>query len=110
MIKSLNLEVVDGDKEIIEGVKVLLTPGHTPGAQSVAINTPKGLAIIAGFCTIQENFYPPPEVTAKGRQVITPGIHLDVPQAYDSALRIKQMADFVVSLHDIEFMEKDRVP
>ena len=110
MIRGLNLEVVDGDKEIIKGVKVMLTPGHSVGGQSVAVDTPKGLAIIAGLCTIGENFDPPLEIKARGIKVIAPGNNFDPSIAYDSVLRIKETADIVLALHDSEFMEKDRVP
>ena len=62
MFKSLDFEVIEGDKEIIEGVRVMLTPGHSPGGQSVAINVGEGTAIITGFCCLRENFEVPPEV------------------------------------------------
>src|SRR5467141_948790 len=32
-------EAVEGDREIVEGVSVLATPGHTPGHQSVTVRT-----------------------------------------------------------------------
>jgi N-acyl homoserine lactone hydrolase len=41
-------EPVEGDGEIIEGVSVLATPGHTPGHQSVAVRTGDGLVLIVG--------------------------------------------------------------
>jgi N-acyl homoserine lactone hydrolase len=41
-------EPVDGDGEIVEGVSVLATPGHTPGHQSVAVRTGDGLVLIVG--------------------------------------------------------------
>lgn len=40
--------LLDGDTEIAPGIRVVATPGHTPGHQSVAVDTAEGLAIIAG--------------------------------------------------------------
>ena len=37
---------IDGDREIARGITLLFAPGHTPGHQSLAIETPSGLAII----------------------------------------------------------------
>ena len=39
---------VDGDREIVEGISVLATPGHTPGHQSVTIRAGDGLVLIVG--------------------------------------------------------------
>jgi glyoxylase-like metal-dependent hydrolase (beta-lactamase superfamily II) len=111
LYEGLNFKVVDGDAEIVEGVKVLLTPGHTPGGQSVAVETAGGLAVITGFCCIKDTFYPPQHIVEKeGLQVMAPGLILDALQAYDSALRVKQCADVIIPLHDIEFINKDRIP
>jgi glyoxylase-like metal-dependent hydrolase (beta-lactamase superfamily II) len=41
------LVVVDGDKALGPDMTLLLTPGHTPGLQSVLVNTAKGKAIVA---------------------------------------------------------------
>jgi len=41
-------DAVDGDREIVDGVSVLATPGHTPGHQSVTVRTGDGLVLIAG--------------------------------------------------------------
>jgi glyoxylase-like metal-dependent hydrolase (beta-lactamase superfamily II) len=41
-------EAVEGDREIVEGVSVLATPGHTPGHQSVTVRTGDGLVLIVG--------------------------------------------------------------
>ena len=40
------LQLVRGDKKILPGIELLLAPGHTPGLQAVAVNTPKGTAIV----------------------------------------------------------------
>lgn len=39
---------VSGDRDIAPGVRVLATPGHTPGHQSVTIETEDGLVLLAG--------------------------------------------------------------
>lgn len=97
--EKLNFEVVDGDREIVPGVSVLLTPGHTNGSQSVLVETAQGKAIISGLCTIREN-YDPPEKLRHPLPVITPAIHKDPIQAYESVLRIKQMADVIFPLQE----------
>ena len=40
------LVLVNGDYEVLPGVELLLTPGHTPGLQAVSVNTIRGKAIL----------------------------------------------------------------
>ena len=40
--------LIDGDLEIAEGVTILSTPGHTPGHQSVLIESAVGCVVLAG--------------------------------------------------------------
>jgi glyoxylase-like metal-dependent hydrolase (beta-lactamase superfamily II) len=104
LFENLNFEVIEGDRQIIDGVKVLLTPGHTRGGQSVSVDTAKGKAIISGLCTTRRNFSPQ-GMGAKAMPVIPPSIHLDVRQAYDSLIRIKNEADIIIPLHDTELAD-----
>src|SRR6202166_695306 len=41
-------ELLDGDAEVADGVRVLATPGHTVGHQSVVVDTPDGGAVMIG--------------------------------------------------------------
>jgi glyoxylase-like metal-dependent hydrolase (beta-lactamase superfamily II) len=107
---NLHIHLADGDQEITDGVKVYLTPGHTPGGQSVGVQTSKGLAVITGFCCSLENFFPPPEARAKGMDIVAPGIHTDLLMAYDSVTRVKGMADIIIPLNDPKFLEVVRIP
>ncbi len=109
LIGGLDFEVVEGDTEISAGIRVLLTPGHSAGAQSVAIKTAQGTAIITGFCCIQENFEPPAELRER-ISFYTPGIHLNVPQAYESVARVRELADLIVPLHEAELVHKATIP
>jgi N-acyl homoserine lactone hydrolase len=41
-------ELLDGDAEVADGIRVLATPGHTVGHQSVVVDTPDGDAVMIG--------------------------------------------------------------
>ena len=47
---SGRLVLIDGDQEILPGIELLLTPGHTPALQSMAVKTAKGLAVLVSDC------------------------------------------------------------
>ena len=40
--------VHDGEDEVLPGVRLLPTPGHTRGHQSVLVDTPDGLVVLGG--------------------------------------------------------------
>jgi Zn-dependent hydrolases, including glyoxylases len=41
-------EQIAGDHELFDGIRVVATPGHTPGHQSLAVETADGLNVVAG--------------------------------------------------------------
>ncbi|HYI22120.1 MAG TPA: N-acyl homoserine lactonase family protein [Candidatus Limnocylindrales bacterium] len=41
-------ELRAGDYELLPGIRILSTPGHTPGHQSLVIDTPSGPIVLAG--------------------------------------------------------------
>jgi len=45
---GLTYEVLDGETEVLPGIIVIPTPGHTVGHQSVAVRAPDGTVIVAG--------------------------------------------------------------
>jgi glyoxylase-like metal-dependent hydrolase (beta-lactamase superfamily II) len=47
---SDRLVLVDGDHEILPGIELVLSPGHTVGLQSMAVKTAKGTAVLASDC------------------------------------------------------------
>lgn len=50
-------ELVDGDAQIAEGVRVVATPGHTVGHQSVIVDTPDGGVVMIGDAAYTADIY-----------------------------------------------------
>ena len=50
-------ELVDGDAQIAEGVRVVATPGHTVGHQSVIVDMPDGGAVMIGDAAYTADIY-----------------------------------------------------
>lgn len=42
---------VEGDVEILDGIRTLLTPGHSPGHQCVVVDTEEGAVVLGGDVT-----------------------------------------------------------
>ncbi len=100
---------VSGDQEILPGISVIHTPAHTPGGQTILIDTAKGKAAITGFCIIRENFEPPPAVRAMEMEVIPPGTSVNTYEAYYILLKVRDLADIIIPLHEPEFAAIDTI-
>ena len=103
LLDEVEVVQVDGHAEIVEGVQVLLTPGHTVGGQSILINTRRGKAVITGFCCNEQNF------PAQG-PIVPSGVHLNLIEAYESARRVKELADILIPLHDLSVGRQRNIP
>lgn len=104
------LELMTGDTEIVPGITCIHSPAHTDGGMSVCIDTEKGTAVITGFCVIKENFNPPKEVRAMEMEVIPPGTLVNSFEAYDTLLKIRDMADILIPLHEPSFAAVESIP
>ena len=103
ILDDMNVIQVAGDANIADGIDVILSPGHTVGGQSVAVNTSKGRAIITGFCCNDKNF-------PSTGPAIAPGVHINLADAYDSIQKIQQMADILIPLHDLSIGTRKTIP
>lgn len=54
-------ELIDGDAEIAEGVRVVATPGHTVGHQSVLVQVDGGEAVMIGDAAFTAKIYDDPD-------------------------------------------------
>lgn len=98
------------DTEVLPGIKMIHTPAHTPGGMSILIDTEKGRVMITGFCVIEENLNPPPKIRGMGMEVIPPGTLVNSYEAYDILLKIKEMADLIIPLHEPKFAFVESIP
>jgi glyoxylase-like metal-dependent hydrolase (beta-lactamase superfamily II) len=103
ILDGLKITQVEGDAEIADGIRVIFSPGHTVGGQSVAVNTSDGRAVITGFCCNAKNF----PVTGPA---VAPGVHINLVEAYDTIQRIRAMADILIPIHDPAVGRKKCIP
>lgn len=108
-LAEFNLDLLEGPQTLASGLELLLTPGHTHGGQSAVVQTTDGTFAIAGMCVLKENFYPSDEVR-EHFEVIPPGGHTDLFQAYDSMRDLKELAgNNVLSLHMTETFHMSQI-
>lgn len=104
VLDGMEVETLSGDAEIFDGISVLLTPGHTPGGQSVMVNTSAGRALITGFCANEKNF---PSVGP----AVCPGVHTDALAAWESAQKVKALApEILIPLHSVSVGRRKSIP
>ena len=103
VLDDMDVRTVSGDTTIVDSIDVILTPGHTSGGQSVVVATTAGKAVITGLCCNAENF-------PSGGGVVPPGVHLNLIDAYESMKRVREIADILIPIHDVEVGRKKRIP
>jgi len=85
---------VRSDVEIVPGVRLFHTPGHTRGSMSVWVDTPAGRCVIAGDAIpLKENF----------ERWTPPLINYDEDAALKSMRRIAYLADRIIPGHGAAF-------
>ena len=89
--------VVKGDEEIAPGLRVVLTPGHTPGLQAVAVDTVEGPVVLASDnVPLYENWSGEPPLVPH----IPSGGHIDLRECFSSFRRLEAMEGRILPSHD----------
>jgi len=94
-------ELLDGDTEIAEGVRVVSTPGHTEGHQSVFVDTAEGGAVMIGDAAYTADIYAKADKADLSKW---PGQHADREQWTSSLQRVHAMHP-----HAVHFCHDTRV-
>lgn len=101
---EIDWKLLDGDVELLPGLRLLSTPGHTHGHMSVLVDLPHSGPIVLGIDAgdLVENF----------EYDIAPGGHVDLDQALASLRRLKSVAlragGRLFPGHDLEFWGRMR--
>jgi N-acyl homoserine lactone hydrolase len=81
------LELHDGDADIYDGLRVIPTPGHTPGHQSLLVETRDGRVLIAGQATNDASEYARAQLAWQVRQG---GTEEEAPEVADWVARVQE--------------------
>lgn len=106
------LRLIDGDMDLLPGLSVMLTPGHTPGLQVVLAKTTRGtVGLVSDLGEEYSAWYPAdPRATKRPSNAMCgsfrPGsIRSESEMVYSGSMaRVLSRADIVVPAHD------DRIP
>ena len=105
---GVKFDKVEGEEEIVEGIRVFPTPGHSPGHQSVQVRTEQGVIVLAGdgFFT-KENLEPD---SKRGWPMTPAGRFSDVVELWHSMEEMKRRADLILMAHEWSHLEKEVYP
>ena len=82
---NARFELLDGDTEILPGLSVISTPGHTVGHQCVVIALPDGPDLLIGDAAYTPAVYANPELRVRGQAA-------DVDAWRESLARVRALA------------------
>lgn len=114
-LSDLDLTLLDGDHRITDGLEILVTPGHSPGMQSVIVETGgRRYALVGDLAYLRHNLDPSLtsladatgttlDITPTDADYIPPGTHTNVPACYESIERIRKVighTGVIVPSHD----------
>ena len=113
LYKGWKVRLIKGDHELFPGITLAHTPGHTPGTQSVIIDTEEGRAAIPGFCCTTHTFQNPSDALPQGHpfgawETFVPSIATDLSESYNSTLRLKSTADIMLPCHGPGYDERTK--
>jgi N-acyl homoserine lactone hydrolase len=95
-VAGLDYRRVAGDHEPVEGIRVVATPGHTAGHQSIVVTTSMGVVVLAGQAVYSADEWAGQPTAREGRSRAADAAAYD-----DSVARLRAMTPVVVRFaHD----------
>ncbi|MDG6980974.1 MAG: N-acyl homoserine lactonase family protein [Nitrososphaerota archaeon] len=102
-LEKSDAELIDGDKKLSDGIRLIHTPGHTPGSQSVSVKLDKSEFVICGdTIPMYHNWYPSRRRfgTAVALPRIPPAIHSDLNEWFRSCQKLDDVSGTMIPSHD----------
>lgn len=96
-------ELLDGDCLLWEGIRVVTTPGHTLGSQSVVVDTDSGPHVLVGdLIGLYECYEHDP--------MFYNGIHIDLREYTASLEKVKSIGGIILPGHDYKVLNDRKYP
>jgi len=94
----LNYDTISGDQQVAKGVKVISTPGHTAGHQSVIVELEDGNFVIASDAVFTEMNW---------KDDVLPGLVWDSKSYLESIRKLRSVENaFIYYSHDMDFFKR----
>ncbi len=101
-------ELVEGEAQIVPGIKVFPTPGHTPGHMAVQVDTAAGSIVLVGDAIFTwRNFEPKLE---EHWRYWSQQRFVSMIDGWHSMEEIDRRADFILPTHEEKVLEHDCYP
>ncbi len=106
--RGRRFNLVHGEEEIVEGVRMVPTPGHSPGHMAVSVQTSAGLYFLIGdLVLLRENLQPNEKL---GWPITMPGRFYNCVELWHSVIEVLERADHILMTHDPTQLGKDVYP
>ncbi len=101
------IQAFEGEgNDLVKGVHLSTLPGHTHGTMGRAVETRKGVHLIAGdFIPLMANWE-----GDKRLRHIPGGNHINLDDYHRSFIKAEQIADVILASHDFATAYHDRYP
>ena len=99
IVEEVEYTVISGDEEIADGVRLVLTPGHTYGMQGVLVEGSQNRYFIAGdtFGLFRNLESDPPLIS---------GVYVDMRKYYETLHKISKLSAFILPGHDFKVFDR----
>lgn len=95
--RERKFNLVHGEEEIFEGIRMVPTPGHCPGHMAVSVSTSAGLYFLVGdMVLLRENLMPDEK---RGWPITMPGRFYNCIESWHSIVDVIQRADHILMTH-----------
>lgn len=98
--RSRNFNLVNGEEEIFEGIRMIPTPGHSPGHMAVSVNTTDGAYFLVGDLALLRQTFTPDK--KRGWPITMPGRFSNCIELWNSIIDVLHRADHILMTHDPE--------
>jgi N-acyl homoserine lactone hydrolase len=106
--RGRKFNLVYGEQEIIEGIRMVPTPGHSPGHMAISVQTTDGIYFLVGdLVLLRENLEPDKK---RGWPITMPGRFYNAIELWDSVIEVLERADHILLCHDPSQLGTDVYP